>query len=405
MSLPDPAPNLNPEAQHLTAVTAQEERKRRRLLLGLLLLLLGLCAVLYISVRYLMQPAPIQDLLPPIISRNLYNPPSFKFAVTGVDQPVGVGLSADGQRLYVAESGGERLIKMFDRDGKLIQSFAPPGTTPANRKPNYIAVNPDGRVFVSDNYNQVIDVFDPQGNFIDAIISVDMTLTKAVALKNNGAIPLGTTYFYSNLDKNIYYQLPNEEMKAIPITQSNPWAPLGLRFDAKGNLLVTNVNDQGKQIFIFPANAIQGSWLDFNPKVESFADAGQGDGQLSFSNSVVSDSKGNIYVSDGNNGRISLWNPDHTYRTFFGYGSDSSSFNLPRGMWIDDKDRLHITDAVGQSIRVYDVSQAEPIFIYSFGDFGIAEGKFNYPTDIVIDNGGRLYIADRENNRVQVWSY
>ena len=56
MSLPDPIPNLNPEAQHLAAVSAQEERKRRKLLLGLLLLLLGLCAVLYLGDSLLLEP-------------------------------------------------------------------------------------------------------------------------------------------------------------------------------------------------------------------------------------------------------------------------------------------------------------------------------------------------------------
>jgi sugar lactone lactonase YvrE len=94
-----------------------------------------------------------------------------------------------------------------------------------------------------------------------------------------------------------------------------------------------------------------------------------------------------------------------TYKTFFAFGADPSSVNLPRGMWIDDKDRLHVADAVGQTIRVYDVSQPTPAFLFSFGDFGITDGMFNFPDDICIDSGGRVYIADRENNRVQIWSY
>ena len=215
----------------------------------------------------------------------------------------------------------------------------------------------------------------------------------------------GQAYFYNNTDKNVYYQVPDEEVQAVAITTSVPWAPLGLRFDPKGNLLVTNISKDGPQILIFPAEGLQGSWIDFNPAVKSFAPAGSGDGQLSFANSVMNDSQGNFYVSDGNNARISYWGSDLSYKTFFGYGSDTSSFNLPRGLWIDNKDRLHVADAVGQSIRVFDVSQDKPVFLFNFGDFGIAEGQFNYPTDICLDSGGRLYIADRENNRVQIWSY
>jgi len=62
-------------------------------------------------------------------------------------------------------------------------------------------------------------------------------------------------------------------------------------------------------------------------------------------------------------------------------------------------------DAVGQNVKVYDVSGREPIFLFSFGDFGMEDGLFNYPNDIAMDETGRLYIVDRENNRVQVWSF
>jgi sugar lactone lactonase YvrE len=132
---------------------------------------------------------------------------------------------------------------------------------------------------------------------------------------------------------------------------------------------------------------------------------GNENGQLLFPNSVVRDSRGNFYVSDGNNGRISKWTPDLQYGNFFGLGAVGSGLNLPRGAWMDGKNRLHVADAVGQIIRVYDVSGDEPAFLFTFGEFGITEGLFNYPNDICIDETGRLYIADRENNRISVWSY
>ena len=74
-------------------------------------------------------------------------------------------------------------------------------------------------------------------------------------------------------------------------------------------------------------------------------------------------------------------------------------------MVIDQYDRLYVVDAVGQNIKVYDVSGTQPRFLYAFGDYGAEDGLFNYPNDIALDNSGRLYVVDRENNRVQVWSY
>jgi tripartite motif-containing protein 71 len=62
-------------------------------------------------------------------------------------------------------------------------------------------------------------------------------------------------------------------------------------------------------------------------------------------------------------------------------------------------------DAVGQNVKVYDVSGPEPHFLFAFGEFGRDDGQFWYPNDIALDVTGRLYIVDRENDRVQVWSY
>ena len=82
-----------------------------------------------------------------------------------------------------------------------------------------------------------------------------------------------------------------------------------------------------------------------------------------------------------------------------------SSLSLPRGLAIDRRDRLHVVDAVGQNVKVYDVSGPEPEFNFAFGNWGLGDGQFNYPNDIALDSSGRIYIADRENNRIQVWAY
>lgn len=65
-----------------------------------------------------------------------------------------------------------------------------------------------------------------------------------------------------------------------------------------------------------------------NPQVREFGVEGKDNGQFSFPNSVVTDSLGNYYVSDGNNGRISAWTMDMQYSTFFGFGSTEESFEV-----------------------------------------------------------------------------
>ncbi|NOT04177.1 MAG: hypothetical protein HOP27_06220 [Anaerolineales bacterium] len=404
MTTPDIELESKDFPQNISPEDKQDERKRRKLLLLLILLLSLLCCVGYFFVRYLLKPEPLPEMLVPLTGAISY-PPAYVSSIIGLDGPVGVAVSPDGQRIYAVESTGERLIKMFDRNGNFIKSFAPPGTSNSNRKPAYIAVDAAGRVFVNDTYNNVVAIFDADGNFLDGMIDKDLTLSEFVTAQVGSALPQGTLYYFNNITKTVDYKLPDQEAKSVPGPQQTEWSPLGLRFDPDGNLLVTNIISGKHGVLIYSAADINGSLLGFNPQIKEFGVEGKENGQLSFPNSVVVDSLGNFYVSDGNNGRVSVWTIDMQYKTFFAFGSNEDSLNLPRGIWMSDKDRLHVADSVGQYIRVYDVSGSEPKFLFNFGEFGTLEGEFNFPIDICIDAGGRLYIADRDNNRIQIWSY
>jgi DNA-binding beta-propeller fold protein YncE len=392
-------------AESVDEEAEKDERKRRLLLLLLLLLLLCLCCVCGLTVRYLMKPEPLPDMLP-VISQNLCYPPAYKLSFP-LDKPVGVTASPDAQRIYGVESGGERRIKMFDRDGNMILSFAPPLTNKSNRMPSYAAVDATGRVFVTDTYNDVIAVFDRDGNFLDGIIGKDLTLSEFITQRTGSGPAAGSLFYFDNAYKNVLYQLASGEMQKIPLPLDTEatWSPLGLRFDPNGNLMVTNIVAGHHSVLVYPAADINGSLSAFNPQIKEFGTEGTEGGQFSFPNSVVTDSTGRFYVSDSNNARISVWTPDMQYKTFFGMGTGENALNLPRGLWINSKGCLHVVDNVGQYVRVYDVTGDEPVFQFNIGDYGVAEGEFNFPNDIFIDGTGRLYIADRENNRIQVWSY
>jgi DNA-binding beta-propeller fold protein YncE len=402
---PEEVTPAEPEMEEIISEQVKDERKRRWLLALLILLLLLICCVGILFYRYITRPQPIPEILPEPIAEQIYYPPTFKFAITGIEQPLGVGVSPDGQRIYTTETSGERLIKMYDRDGNLILSFAPPGTTSSNRVPAYIAVDANGRVFVSDNYNNVINIFDADGKFIDSIIGRDMTLSKFVTRETGSPPPPGTEFFYDNINKVVVYQLPDEEMQVAHAPENEGWLPLGLRFDPAGNLLVTNLEGGKHGVVVIPAESLNGPLTEYAPQLKEFGVQGDGDGELSFPNSAVTSSLGNFYVSDGNNSRVSVWSPDMQYQSVIGKGTADSALSLPRGLWMSGKDHLHIVDTVGQMVKVFDVSGAEPVFLYSFGEFGNEQGQFNFPSDIYIDDTGRVYITDRENGQVQIWSY
>jgi DNA-binding beta-propeller fold protein YncE len=385
----------------------EDRRKRRLLLLLLLLLLLCLCCIGTLFARYLMNKQSVVELVPTQLV-GCYQP-TYKSSIGNVDGPVSVAVSPDNQRVYVAEGGGERLVKMFDRDGNLVLTFAPPGTDQANREPKYMAVDSNGRVYLVDRTSNAIDIYDPNGKFIDAIIGQKMTLTKYLT-QQLGKLPVGMEIIhYEGINKVITYKLPDStEEKNIKVTfpEIEPiFSPLGLRFDIDGNLIYTDTTESQHSVHIIPAASLNGLEA-FNPQIATFGSEGSAKDQFEFPQSVSKDGKGNFYISDGNNARIDVWTSDMKYKSFFGFGSSvNGALNLPRGTWMGRGGCLLVADAVGSLIRVYNVAGAEPALAFEIGEFGIDAGQFNYPVDVFIDGTGRLYIADRGNNRIQVWSY
>ncbi len=414
---PSPTPNEPPaappaseeeDAPILPPSEDEEEKRRRKILLAALLALVAaLCLVAYLFVRYLNRPEPLPELLPVPVEVNY--PPHYLFAIYDVDAPLGVALSPEGDRLYVTESRGERLIKIFDTKGNLLGSFAPPRTTPAERSPVYIATDAQGRVFVTDRLQHAVFVYDRDGNYLDTILAPTLTLSEYIA-KHTGAKPQPGTFAYDIFEEEVHYQDTEGNDKTLPRPDRPTWAPLGVAFTTDGRLILTDVGrKEGKEnhrVLIFPAEIIAATdWTEFNPAIQQFGSFGEADDQFQFPNMAVLDAQGRFIVSDGNNGRLSVWDAQGNFLYLLGAGTGAGALNLPRGLFLDDRQRLYVADAVGQAIRVYDFAAEEPTFLFSFGVPGTLKGQFNYPNAVVVDASGRLYITDRENNRVQVWSY
>jgi DNA-binding beta-propeller fold protein YncE len=91
----------------------------------------------------------------------------------GLVDPGGLAIDNENRLLYVSDAEQD-LVLVYDADPphKLIRKIGKPGTKHTSTvpgefaKPTGVAVDEDGNLYVSDTWNNRVEVFDPDGNFI-----------------------------------------------------------------------------------------------------------------------------------------------------------------------------------------------------------------------------------------------
>ena len=88
------------------------------------------------------------------------------------NRPTNLAVAPNGD-LYVSDGYGNARVHRFSPTGELTRSWGEPGSDPGQfRLPHGIAVHDDGRVFVCDRENDRIQVFDPDGGYLDELTDV-----------------------------------------------------------------------------------------------------------------------------------------------------------------------------------------------------------------------------------------
>ena len=356
-TMPETAPGPVPEGAptpplggpELPVVDDAERRKMRRRKALLIFLIAILGAFLLFAGWYLLNRKPISEL--PLPGVTLDEMPHYAFSIYGVNAPTGVAVNADGSRIYATQTEGQTKVIAFDGSGNPVAELTPPADITGNHVPVYVAVSPvSGDVYVTDRASGDIYVYAPDGTFKETF--------------NPGATLKG-------------------------------WAPLGIAFDAKGSMYVTNLGA--------PFQAVH----RFGPDGTLTATYGKPN-QFNFPNGVAVDTAGYVYVTDSNNGRMVVFAPDGTEAATIKRGAAQADLGLPRGNAVDSEGRVYVADVAAQSVQVYrELASGDrtPAYLGHFGVEGSGDGAFLFPNAVAVDGRARVYIADWRNGRIQVWTY
>jgi len=221
-------------------------------------------------------------------------------------EPWGIAVDSAGL-VYVADTWNHR-IQVFQADGSFVRKWGSFGQVAAASGgenvfygPRGVAVDGQGRVFVSDTGNKRIVVSSSDGTY----------------LYQWGGPGLGPGAF--------------EE-------------PVGVALDVDGNLYVADTWNQRVQVFD----------SDFTYLREWTVDAwlGQGVANKPF---IAVDGQGRVYVTDPEGYRVIVFDGQGGLVATFGtYGYEADAFVLPTGIAVDGDGYIYVTDPEGQKVLKFE---------------------------------------------------
>jgi predicted membrane-bound mannosyltransferase/DNA-binding beta-propeller fold protein YncE len=276
-----------------------------------------------------------------------------------LNAPRDIALAPDGT-LYVTDSRNHRILHL-DQDGNLLHAWGEFGASDYNtnvmaepgtfNEPWGVAVGPDGSVYVADTWNNRIQKFTADGEYIT-----------------------------------MWGQFGAAE-SAVHF-----WGPRGIAVDDLGRVFVTDTGNKRVVIFDSDGNALT-----------SFGGAGMGVGQFDEPVGIAVDDLDRVYIADTWNKRIqvmipaedSMTYPTHTTWDIEGWYGDSLD-NKPF-LAIDEQYNVYVADPQMGRVLIFDI---EGSFLQAFGAYGSGPSEIGIVSGLAADAQGSVWVSDGGNNRL-----
>jgi DNA-binding beta-propeller fold protein YncE len=258
-----------------------------------------------------------------------------------------IAFTKDGH--LVVSDAAHAWVQVFDkRSGKFLARFGGKGDDDHSlEKPEGIAVDPEGNIFVADYNTGYIKKYAPSYQWI---------LTFSEYGSNKGQ---------------------NMKSEFMDIRDGRLYLP-----DA-GNHRVNVFDLSGRSLF-------------------DFGGLGSEPGKFNTPEAAKFGRDGRLYVADLKNDRVQIFDADGNFLQTWGKsGSGPGEFKSPAGLGIDGVGNAYVTEIGNDRVQVFDKNGG---FLAMWGRKGSGKGEFSNLHGIAIDNEtGLIYVADTGNNRVQVF--
>jgi len=135
----------------------------------------------------------------------------------------------------------------------------------------------------------------------------------------------------------------------------------------------------------------------------SFGGTGTGKGQFKFPLGIGIDSSDRIYVADSGNHRVQIFSSEGKYRSQFSTETQQQQIKPsdPTDVVVDSAaSKCFVVDNDNHWIFAYDLKMGKPLGVY--GTMGMEKNEFRFPFLLDMDQEGNLYVVEAINTRLQV---
>ena len=190
----------------------------------------------------------------------------------------------------------------------------------------------------------------------------------------------------------------NAQEASVPILKTQPLLTIQHNFRQPSDVVVGN----NKKVYVL--DGVNNRVKVFNLEgayLFSFGGAGKGKGKFNFPLGIGIDESDRIYVADSGNHRVQIFNPDGAYLSQFTTGTGKGKPSDPTDVAVNSKlKRCYVVDNDNHRIIIYDLKKN--VILDTKGIMGMEKKEFRFPFLLTIDKEGNLYIVEVINTRVKV---